>query len=142
MARGSSERNDAAAESAARSLPDAAAQLGARALDLAATRLELASVELAIARERLFASLLLILAAFGCALLALLCVVLGIVAYFWDTARFTAMGVVILVFALATGVLWHRFAATRRDAPAPLASTAEALRRDAERLAGRGGESS
>ena len=121
------------------SLADAAARLSARSLDLVGTRLELAGVELAVARERLLAALVLLAAVFACALLALMGASLGVIAYFWDTARFTAIVIVTLVFAVAAVVLWSRLAALRRKAPALFASTFEALREDAQRLRGGSG---
>ena len=133
---GTSERGDDAAPA---SLQEAAAQLGARTVDLVGTRLELAGVELAAARERLLGSLLLLAAVFGCGLLALMAVSLGVIAYFWDSARFTAITIVALIFAGAAALLWTRFAALRRDAPALFASTFEALREDAQRLRGASG---
>ena len=69
---------------AAPSVHEAAANVGARALGLVQTRIELAGVELAEARVRLVHSLLLLGAALGCALLALMVVTFGIVAWYWD----------------------------------------------------------
>lgn len=117
-------------------LQEAAAHLGARAVASVSTRVELAAVELAAARERLVVSLLLIGAALGCAMLALAVASFGVIAYFWDSARFAAIIVVVLAYLVAAALLWLRFAALRRDAPALFASTLEELRRDAERLGG------
>lgn len=117
-------------------LSEATARLTARAIASVGTRLELAAVELAAARERLLVSVLLIGAAMGCAMLGLAAASLGVIAYFWDTARFTAIVLVTLAYAVATAVLWGRFTALRRNAPALFASTLEALRNDAQRLAG------
>jgi hypothetical protein len=48
---------------------------------------------------------------------------------------------VMLVYVAAAVVLWTRFTALRRGAPALFASTFEALREDAQRLrGGSGGE--
>jgi uncharacterized membrane protein YqjE len=117
-------------------LQDAAARLGAHAIGALGTRLELASVEVAAARERTIASLLLVGAAFACAILALGVATLGVIAYFWDTSRFTAITLVTLAYLVATALLWLRFSTMRRNAPPIFASTVEALRRDAARLGG------
>lgn len=121
---------------AAPSLQEAAARLGAGTLELVGTRLELAGVELAMARERLVTALLLLVAVFGLGLLALMAASFGVIAYFWDTARFTAITIVTLIFAGAAALGWMRFATLRRDAPTLFASTFEALREDAQRLRG------
>lgn len=136
MAAGPALDADDAAASGSPPLPEATARLGARALASIGTRIELAGVELAAARERVLVSLLLIGAALACGMLALAAASLGVIAYFWDTARFTAIILVSVAYAVATAVLWGRFAALRRDAPPLLGSTVEALQRDAERLAG------
>jgi uncharacterized membrane protein YqjE len=117
-------------------LADAAARLGSRAIGTIGTRIELASVELATARERAIASVLLVGAALVCAILALGVATLGVIAYFWDTARFTAIVLVALAYVVATGVLWLRFSSLRRNAPPLFAATVDALRRDAASLSG------
>lgn len=117
-------------------LQDAASRMGARAIGAVGTRIELAAVELAAARERAIVSLLLVGAALGCALLALGAATLGVIAYFWDTARFTAIALVTLAYVVATALLWLRFSTLRRNAPPLFAATLDALRRDAARLTG------
>jgi len=121
------------------SMTEAAAAVGARALALVQTRIELAGVELAEARIRLVRSLLLAGAALACGLLALMLVTFGIVAWYWDTSRFTAIGVLTLVYAVAAGVLWQRYGALGRAGPELFAATRAALRADAEQLRGQSG---
>jgi uncharacterized membrane protein YqjE len=121
------------------SMSEAAANVGARALGLLQTRIELASVELAEARIRIVRSLLLAGAALGCALLALMLVTLGIVAWYWDTSRFTAIMVLALVYAGAAALLWQRYGAIGRAAPELFAATLAALRADADQLRGHAG---
>jgi uncharacterized membrane protein YqjE len=132
---------DDAEEQSAPSVQEAAANVGARALGLIQTRIELAGVELAEARVRLIASLLLVGAALGCAMLALMVVTLGIVAWYWDTSRFTAIIVLALVYAAATAALWYRFVALGRAAPAIFAATLAAVRADAAQLRGSAADS-
>jgi uncharacterized membrane protein YqjE len=117
-------------------LQDAAVRVGAHAIGAIGTRLELASVEIAAARERTIASLLLVGAAFACAILALGVATFGVIAYFWDISRFAAIALVALAYLVATALLWLRFSTMRRNAPPIFASTVEALRRDAARLGG------
>jgi uncharacterized membrane protein YqjE len=121
------------------SMAEAAASVGARALGLVQTRIELASVELAEARIRLVRALLLAGAALGCALLALMLVTLGIVSWYWDTSRFTAIGVLAVVYAAAAALLWQRYGALGRAGPELFSATRAALRADAEQLRGQAG---
>jgi uncharacterized membrane protein YqjE len=117
-------------------LKEAAAALSARALGLVGTRLELAGVELAQARERFFAALLLLAAAFGCGLLALIVATFGIIVLFWDDHRLLAFVAVTLVYVVAAILLWRRFGALRHAAPGVFDATIDALRRDADALRG------
>jgi uncharacterized membrane protein YqjE len=132
----SAQRGEQSAAPPSPSLQEAAARLTTRALELVGTRVELAGVEMAAARERLLASLLLAAALFACVLLALMAASFGVIAYFWDTARFTAIIVVTLVFATLGWLAWTRLATLRATAPAPFAATLDALRTDAQRLRG------
>lgn len=118
-------------------LHEAAANVGARAIGLVGTRLELAGVELAEARVRLVESLLLLGAALGFALLTLIVVTFGIVAWFWDDGRFIAITVLAVVYAAVAGVLWLRFRTLGRTAPALFDSTVAALRADSAALRGK-----
>lgn len=128
--------NDDDAPRPAASLGEAATRLGAHAVGLVGTRIELAGVELAEARERLVASLLLAAAAFGCGLIALLVATFGVIAWFWDTQRITAIVVVAVVYVVAALVLWNRYHALRESAPPIFGATVEALRRDVATLTG------
>ena len=129
---------DAGAEGTPRrpSLAEAASRLGAHAVGLVGTRVELAGVELAEARERLVASLLLLAAAFGCALMALMVATFGVIAWFWDTSRITAIVVVALVYVAAAALLWRRHRALDQAAPPIFGATVDALRRDVDALRG------
>ena len=118
-------------------LAEAAANVGARAIGLVGTRLELAGVELAEARARLVQSLLLVAAALGFALLTLIVLTFGIVAWFWDDGRFVAIAVLAVLYAGAAGVLWLRFRTLGRTAPALFDATLAALRADSAALRGK-----
>jgi len=118
------------------SLSESASRLGAHAVGLVGTRVELAGVELAEARERLVASLLLVAAAFGCGLIALMVATFGVIAWFWDTSRITAIVVIALVYVAAAALLWQRYHALRLSAPPIFAATVDALRRDVDALRG------
>ena len=128
--------DDAVEPPAPPSVQEAAANVGARALGLVGTRLELAGVELAEARVRLVRSLLLIGAALGCAMLALMVVTLGVIAWYWDSNRFAAIGVLALLYAGAAALLWYRYVTLGRAAPDFFAETLRALRADAAGLRG------
>ena len=128
--------DDAVERPAPPSLHEAAVNVGARAIGLAHTRLELAGVELAEARVRLVQSLLLVGAALVFALLALMAASLGVIAWFWDTYRFTAIIVITLLHAAAAGALWYLFSALVRSAPPVFEATLAALRADAAQLHG------
>lgn len=135
------EPDDDAPQATSPSMAEAAANVGARALALVQTRVELAGVELAEARIRLVRSLLLAGAALGCAMLTLMVVTLGIVAWYWDTHRFTAVIVLALVYAVAAALLWQRYSALGRAAPELFSATLAALRADSDQLRGRAAES-
>ena len=126
--------DDAGGAQPAPSFSEAATNLGVRALGFANTRLELAGVELAEARARLVRSLLLIGLALLFALLALVVASVGVIAWFWDTSRFTAIIVLALVYAIAGAALWYRQVALAREAPTLFAATLDALRADAAAL--------
>ncbi|HEY1327845.1 MAG TPA: phage holin family protein [Casimicrobiaceae bacterium] len=117
-------------------LHDAAVHIGARAIGALGTRIELAGLELAATRERAVQSLLLVGAALACGMLALAVVTLGVIAYFWDGARFTAIALVALAYAVAAVALWLRHSSLRRRAPQPFQATLDALRRDVACLTG------
>jgi len=121
-------------------MTEAAANVGARALALVETRIELASVELAEARVRLVRSMMLVGGALVCALLALMLVTLGIVSWYWDTSRFTAIAILTLVYAGAAALLWQRNGALGRAGPDLFAATRAALRADAAHLRGQASE--
>jgi uncharacterized membrane protein YqjE len=131
------ESEDDVEPSGALPLHEAAANVGARAIGLVGTRLELAGVELAEARVRLVQSLLLVGAALGFALLALIVVTFGIVAWFWDDGRFVAIAILAVLYAGAAGVLWLRFRTLGRTAPALFDATVTALRADSAALRGK-----
>jgi len=119
-----------------RDLRGAAARLGASMLGLVRTRLELASVEFAEERDRLQQQLMLLIAAVGLLLFAVLFVATWIVVYFWDTSRLTAIAGVALVFAAAGAVLLAMRSQAARAAPTPFAATVAEFERDRAGLAG------
>lgn len=142
MARSPQAEQDAVESPAPPSMREAAANVGARALGLVQTRIELAAVELAEARVRLVRSLLLVGAALGCAMLALMVATFGVIAWYWDTSRFTVITVMALLYLAAGALLWQRYASLGRSAPELLSATLAALRADASQLRGKSADSS
>lgn len=116
-------------------LRESVASLLAALLGSARTRLELASVEYAEERSRLGQQLALMIAGAACLLFALLFIAFGVVAWYWDTHRFAAIGGVIVVFAGAgAALLWWR-ADVARSAPTPFAASLAELEKDRAALA-------
>ncbi len=111
-------------------LRDALSRIAATALALVQTRVALASVEFAEERERIKRSLALVVVTAVCASFALLGATLLVVAYFWDTYRFTAIALVALFYLLAALLAGWRVAELRRGAPAPFAATLAELEKD------------
>ena len=123
------------------SLQAAGTRIAARAIDLLGTRVALAGVEFREARAQLVTSLLLVGAALGAALLALLTATLGIVAFYWDTHRYGAIVTMTLVHAAAAAAAWWRYRTFGADARPLLGATVDQLRRDARVLRPGDGES-
>ncbi len=119
-----------------RDLRGATARLGASMLGLVRTRLELASVEFAEERDRLQQQLMLLIAAVGLLLFAVLFVATWVVVYFWDTSRLAAIAGVALVFAAAGAVLLVMRSQAARSAPTPFAATVAEFERDRAALSG------
>jgi len=117
-------------------LKPAAMRLLAGAIGLARTRLELASVELAEERGRL--TTIVVLAAAGAVLatLAVVALTLGIVAYFWDSYRYQAIGALVVVYAALAAFAFMRAAAVVKRQPTPFAATIAEFDKDRRRFAG------
>lgn len=104
--------------------------LGERALSAVLTRLELLSVELREEKYRLLECLLLAGGVLIAGTLALLFGSVLVIAFYWDTARLTAIGAV-TGFYLGLAVLLFVLYRRRLDrAPRPFAATIAALQED------------
>jgi uncharacterized membrane protein YqjE len=122
-------------------LRGALAQLGSSLLGLLRTRLELAALDFDEERQRAAEGLVLTLVAVLFVGFAIFAAQTFIVAWFWDTHRFAAIGGV-LVFDLAIGLAaFLRLQALRREQRAPFAATLAELERDRAWLAERFGQS-
>lgn len=111
-------------------LRDALSRVAASALALVQTRVALASVEFAEERERIKRSLVLVVVAAVSASFAMLGATLLVVAYFWDSHRYTAIALVTLFYLLAALFAAWRMAEQRRNAPTPFAATLAELEQD------------
>jgi uncharacterized membrane protein YqjE len=117
-------------------LRDALARITSTTVALVHTRLSLASVEFAEERERIKESLTLFVAGAVCAMFALLSASLFVVAYFWDSYRFTAIAGVTLFYVLGAAYAWWKMGEVRRSAPSPFAATLAELEKDRARFTG------
>ena len=117
-------------------LKPAALRLLAGAVALARTRLELASVEFAEERQRV--TLVVALAAAGAVLatLAIAALTLGIVAYYWDSYRYQAIGALVVVYGALAAFAFLRAAAIVRRQPTPFAATLAEFDKDRALLTG------
>jgi len=106
------------------------------AAELAEVRLALFATELQQEKLRAFDALALLAAALLAAGVALLLLSLFVVMLFAEAYRVAALGVVVLVYALAAGLLW-RAARARLGEGTPFEATRAELRRDREALTGR-----
>lgn len=118
-----------------RSLRGSTTRLSAALLGLVRTRLELASIEFAEERDRIQQQLILMVAAAGMLLFAVLFVAVWIIAYFWDTYRLTAIAVVAFVFAAAGVIMLMRRAQASRAAPRAFEATLAEFESDAKAFA-------
>jgi uncharacterized membrane protein YqjE len=123
-----------------RGLGNALGQLAAAAVDLLRTRAELAALEFDEARERAKDRITLLVVGLGCLAMATLSVTAFVVAYFWDTHRLEALGIVTLAYLFAGVIALWRFSVHRQNDPKPFAATIAELERDREWLASGSGE--
>jgi uncharacterized membrane protein YqjE len=117
-------------------LKPATLRLLAGAVGLARTRLELASVELAEERERVTSVVALAAAGAILATLAVAALTLGIVAYFWDSYRFQAIGALVVVYGALAAFAFLRARSIARRRPTPFAATIAEFEKDRAILAG------
>lgn len=116
-------------------LRGALARMANALLGLARTRLELATLEYTEERRRVTQHLALLLAGVGCLLFAAFFVAAGVIVYFWDSYRFTAViGVIVFFAAIGAALLWRRVELSRMS-PAPFASTLAELEKDRAAIA-------
>lgn len=99
-------------------------------LGLLRTRIELASVEYTEERDRLATQLMLMVAAVGCLLFALLFAAGAVVAAFWDSYRMAAIIGVAIFFAVVGGILLWRRQEIANTSPLPFAATVSELEKD------------
>jgi uncharacterized membrane protein YqjE len=111
-------------------------RLVAGGIALARTRLELASVELAEERARFTSIVALAVAGAVLATLALAATTLFVVAYYWDTHRFEAIAVLVVVYGALAAFAFLRAGAIARRQPTPFAATIAELEKDRRWLAG------
>lgn len=97
---------------------------------LVRTRIELAAVEYTEERDRLATQLMLMVAAVGCLLFALLFAAGAVVAVFWDTYRLAAIIGVAIFFTLAGGIMLWRRQEIANTSPLPFAATVGELEKD------------
>lgn len=117
-------------------LKPSALRLLAGAVALARARLELASVELAEERGRVASVVALAAAGAVLATLAIATLTLGIVAYFWDSYRFQAIGALVVVYGGLAAFAFLRAAAVVRRHPTPFAATIAEFDKDRALLSG------
>lgn len=113
---------------------DSASRLAATLLATVQTRIELAAVEIEEESLRYFSCLLLSLAAMFCLGMAIILGVLLIVVLYWETHRVAALLTLIVLFSLASTMLWLRLRSRYRNKPRLLAHTTGELSRDTEML--------
>ena len=118
-----------------RGLRGSTARLSAALLGLVRSRLELATIEFTELRDRIQQQLVLLVAAAGLLLFAVLFVAVWIIVYFWDTNRLTAIAAVAFVFAAAGVVLLMLRGRAARAAPQPFAATLAEFESDAKAFA-------
>ena len=105
-----------------------------RALDVGANRIELLIVELQEERARLFQSFQLLLGVAMLGLLAGVAFTLGVMVLLWDRSPLAGMVVLTVVYGVAAGLLYQRFAGLQRDCRM-FDATLDQLRKDRECLA-------
>jgi uncharacterized membrane protein YqjE len=105
-----------------------------RALDVGANRIELLIVELQEERARLFQSFQLLLGVAMLGLLAGVAFTLGVMVLLRDRSPLAGMVVLTLVYGIAAGLLYRRFARLQRDSRM-FDATLDQLRKDRECLA-------
>jgi uncharacterized membrane protein YqjE len=126
---------DAQREDGAATLRGSLARLSHALLGLVRTRVELASIEFSEERARVGRQLALLIAGVGCLLFAVMFTAVGVIVYFWDTYRMTAVTGVVLVFGVAGAFLLWRRAELAQTAPAPFAASLAELDKDRTALA-------
>lgn len=117
-------------------LGPATSRLVAGFLGLARTRLELAGVEFAIERRRLQTMIALAVAGAILATFAVATASVLVVAYFWDSYRYSAILGLAVLYALLAVLAFSRAKALVHDAPAPFAATVAEFEKDRTRFAG------
>ena len=117
------------------SLRRALLDVAAHAAAMVHTRVELFSLEAAEARTILLRQLALALGAAACLFMALLIASLAIGLYFWPTEyRYVALGLLVLAYVVAGGLLAWRLCTALSRGPAPFSTLAEVLGEDARSL--------
>jgi uncharacterized membrane protein YqjE len=123
-------------EGRAAGLKPATLRLLAGAVALARTRLELASVELAEERARVTSIVVFAAAGAILATLTVAALTLGIVAYFWDSYRFQAIGALVVVYGVLALLAFRRARMIVTRQPTPFSATLAEFEKDRAILAG------
>jgi uncharacterized membrane protein YqjE len=115
-------------------LIDSAKSLLATLLAMGQTRLEMFSTEIEEQREWLTAMLAWTLIALFCAALAVLLTTLLVVVIYWDSHRLLAIGIMIVVFILATAISWRIVWNMKHKKPKIFTSSISEISKDREML--------
>jgi len=104
-------------------------------LSMLQTRLEMAAVELGEEKSRLLSLIFTGLASFLFLSFGILVLSFLIVAFYWDTYRYTALAALAVVYAFIGGVLWLRLQHMIAHQPPAFSYTLAELGRDSDALA-------
>lgn len=99
-------------------------------LGSAQKRLQLLSIEVQEEKLRLVQLFIWVAAAVFAGMMTIALVTITVVSFFWDTARFAALGGATLFYAIGLGVLWWQFRRYLARQPPPFAATLGELERD------------
>jgi len=99
-------------------------------LGSAQNRLQLLSVELQEEKLRLIQVFIWVAATVFAGMMAIALLTVTIVSFFWDTARFAALGGATVFYAAGLGILWWQFRRFLSRQPQPFAATLGELEKD------------
>lgn len=99
-------------------------------LGSAQNRLQLLSIEIQEEKLRLVHLFIWVAAAVFAGMMTVALLTVTVVSFFWDTARFAALGGATLFYAVGLGILWWQFRRYLARQPQPFAATLGELERD------------